>query len=588
MRRIFLILMVLYCTVNSVAFAFEFTYNHSCEEPLWYGTGKTEMYDVAVRIDNPTLYGKTITGLKVEVPEGLQDISGWISSDLRLKKRNGKNVNDPDLASQPGVIDDSFLTVSFDSPVIVPQGGCYVGYTFTNSNAYVDPVAVGKGTAPSGLYMHTSRTKLKWGSISETTDRVSSMTISFAEDIPPYSAVFKSPLALGVIEEPIDVNCVIVNCGYEAIDNIEYSWTAGKYSGSGLVSVDVPGYFGAEKKVKLNITPIVDSGEYALGLRVVKVNGKSVNDPEVEGKLTMYPFLPVNRPLVEEYTGLWCGWCPRGYVALERMRELYGDQFIAAAYHDGDPMAFSFDTPNRPSGYPAAFVNRSFAVDLACIDSEWETYRQNIPLGDLEISVDWGDSSNNSIKVNAETRFVRNFEGADYRLCYLLIADGLDNPKWKQHNSFSGGSAEEYPYMDNHFGRIFLDGDDYVQGLTFNDVAVLSSNIEGIRGSVPSNIVAGMKYTHSWTFDITDLDHSVYDNSDKFRVIAILIDGKTGKFINCNSSSHLDGTPFTDSATGLVTDSFSDSGEMTEVMRYAIDGRLLKKPSKGINIITVR
>ena len=39
--------------------------------------------------------------------------------------------------------------------------------------------------------------------------------------------------------------------------------------------------------------------------------------------------------VVEEGTGTWCGWCVRGIVALEYMRENYPDKFIGIGVHYG-------------------------------------------------------------------------------------------------------------------------------------------------------------------------------------------------------------------------------------------------------------
>ena len=59
-------------------------------------------------------------------------------------------------------------------------------------------------------------------------------------------------------------------------------------------------------------------------VNVLKVNGVD-NEEEAVAEATTPVFvlntLPRHRSLLEEYTGLWCGWCPRGFVALELLKE---------------------------------------------------------------------------------------------------------------------------------------------------------------------------------------------------------------------------------------------------------------------------
>lgn len=68
------------------------------------------------------------------------------------------------------------------------------------------------------------------------------------------------------------------------------------------------------------------------------------------------------RALIEDYTGTWCGWCPRVVYGLELVKE-QSDKVAIVAVHAGDQM--SNTTGNaliqafNPSGsYPTAMINR--------------------------------------------------------------------------------------------------------------------------------------------------------------------------------------------------------------------------------------
>jgi len=72
---------------------------------------------------------------------------------------------------------------------------------------------------------------------------------------------------------------------------------------------------------------------------------------------------------IEEATGTWCGFCPRGAVGMDYMATTYPNTVVAVAVHNGDPMAVAeYDNGlgNYISGYPSGVVDRTLAdVDPA-------------------------------------------------------------------------------------------------------------------------------------------------------------------------------------------------------------------------------
>lgn len=566
----------------------DFTYNFGDAAPSGWGTGKAETYDVAVHLDNPSFAGVRVKGIRVAIPsEGTADASAWLTGELKLKKQNGKNVNAPDIDSKSGTITDGVLEISFDTPYTIPAGGCYVGYSFTVTDvnqATEAPVSTVDGTDPSGLYLHTSRTKLRWGAASEELGKVSAMTVMLEGDFPERAAYITLGTAQGAAGKEFSTLATVVNGAMEPIESIGYAYKAGDYSSTGTaeLAADIEGRIGASGKARIYFDAIDATGNYPVEIRVTSVNGKSVDCAATEGAAEIYAFLPVNRPLVEEYTGLWCGWCPRGYMALEMMKELKGNLFIAAAYHNGDPMSWDGKTPNYVSGFPAAYINRSTSVNLKDIFTDWDDFRKFIPEGDVEVSVEWTDDSHKAIRATSTSRFIKDHTGADYRVSYLLVADNLSDPKWIQSNYFSGGSIEEYPYMDNEIGRMFLEGGEKMTGLIFNDVAVAGTDFDGFPGSIPAEVVAGESYTHSYVFSLDGIPEAVLTQPDYLRVIAVICDGRTGKFLNSNSSAYTSGKPFVDMSGVQAVET---AGEVVETARYTLDGRRLDAPAAGINII---
>ena len=68
---------------------------------------------------------------------------------------------------------------------------------------------------------------------------------------------------------------------------------------------------------------------------------------------------------MEEYTGTWCGWCPRGAVGMAKMQEKYGEKFVGMVYHTDaskDPMVTT--TPaTEYAGAPWGVLDRTLDAD---------------------------------------------------------------------------------------------------------------------------------------------------------------------------------------------------------------------------------
>ena len=69
---------------------------------------------------------------------------------------------------------------------------------------------------------------------------------------------------------------------------------------------------------------------------------------------------------------------------------------------------------------------------------------------------------------------------------------------------------------------------------------------------------------------------------EKMRVVAVLTEGATGKYVNCNSSAWMNGEPF--APVSGIEDVTTDA-DAFEVARYTLDGRCISAPVPGVNIV---
>lgn len=573
----------------------DFSYNTTDSPAKWYGYDKAETYDVAILIDNQSLVGSSITGLQVALPGGekIESPSGWLSSELILKKVNGKNVNTPDICTKNGAISDDILTVTFDSPYII-EGPVYVGYSFkvTDIDGFTGkPVAVAEGDAAGGLFLHSSSTKLKWGDMVNQAGGVSCVKVMVEGDFSDNAAVFvaNGVTSAAVDYEEIKISASVVNQGVNAISSVEYTWSFEGNEGSGIITPDtpIPAIWGASIPVELTVPAIDVSGSYETVVNVVKVNGEpnAAEKTDTSLPVRVYPFIPVNRPLVEEYTGLWCGGCPSGYVAFETLHKQNPDTFIGLAYHEGDAMAFdSEDWPAYPGSYPTVYINRSNKMGPPELYKAWPNYASATAVAAIDVEVEWANDEETEIRATSKVCFVEDYDNADFAISYALVADGLSDPSWHQSNAYAGTyvEGEEDPEMPGEFGEIFTKGPNPVDGLVFNDVALTLLKPNGFDGSVPKKITLFEEYKHTCKISLDDLHRKLKDlaknNRDGLRVVAILIDRKTERAVNCNTSLHM--------TSSGIDEICEESVQAVKTVWHNLQGCQVSEPKDGLYIRT--
>ena len=591
-RRLFVSCAAALAIAGATASTVEYSYNANGEEALLYGFGRKETYDVAIKIQNPGLTGARITKLSVVLPvEGgdVDNLKGWLTSELKLDKVDGKKQNVADICTVTASFDRMLLTAEFPEPYQIPEEGVYVGYSFdvkaTGTTQLSNPIVVASGQSPDGLWIHTSKSKLKWVSMSEELEAVSTMTVTLEGEFQADAASSSFPSIY--VEKGVAGKAManIENHGTDELRSIGYRLHIDGQTLSGTHTFDepIPARYGAWRQLEIEVPAISTTGRYDMSFTIESVNGQENRDAvsEVTVPVDVFPFVPVNRPLVEEFTGLGCGYCPRGYVALEEMGASNGDLFVAMAYHSQSYERGNMVTlpdsgfPIKVGGFPSGCINRGDEMDPGMFPYVWEKYRKPLPAGDINVSLRWDDRDPACLVAESNTRFVRDTENNGYRLSFALVADGLSNESWGQSNYFKGKSAEEYP---GALWDTFINGESVVFGLTFNDVVVYYPDVTGIEGSLPAEFKEGESYSYTWKINTADvvniLGERIVEDFEKTRVIGILLD-PDGKPVNCISS----GYPV---RSGIYT--FHEEDEVVGSECYDMFGHRVSEDYRGIFI----
>jgi hypothetical protein len=325
------------------------------------------------------------------------------------------------------------------------------------------------------------------------------------------------------------------------------------------------------------------------GLRPLKVNVRFVHHD---------PSAPVTFPrcsVIEEYTGTWCGNCPRGIVGLQRLKETFGERCIPIAIHMGDsePMEIGAYPELVPEtgGVPACTIDRGGKLDPYSgsrskgafhfgIDVDFAAALEKPAEAGLELTAQWNDSQQWDVRFTVTTTFGINSDEAPYRLAFILVEDGMkgEGKPWAQVNYFSteSGFDDSKNYTDDDM-KFWREAPYNVTGLEFNHVAVNTLGIkDGIAGSVKAPIVALEAQTYSAL--VTTLNVKVIQDKARLSAVALLLDTRTGKVVNAASSAIL---PF-----GTVGISDVSRTHTTANRLYDLTGRRLTNAAgKGIYIV---
>lgn len=271
-----------------------------------------------------------------------------------------------------------------------------------------------------------------------------------------------------------------------------------------------------------------------------EVNGVRYDDMQLS--TTLLAFLPEKRVVVEEATGMWCGYCPEGIVAMETMQERYPDKFIGIAVHVDDKMTVEGygNVMSFPSGAPTAWIDRAdyceslltpvtvegkhtYTTLRGGLESMYLDRMARQALADVDILVaENGEEQGRGVDVSVKSRFAVKFDDRDFRIALVMTEDNVWEPGYYQTNYHSGrdellGGFESLPpkivsdFSFNHVARAFYD------------------DWRGIEGSLPASPDPGVEYTYETRWKVPE--NVSFSNA---RVVAMIVDASTGEIMNAN------------------------------------------------------
>lgn len=580
----------------------DYAYGNGNDDLAIWGTGKKETYDVAIRVNNPALVGTTIKGVTLYIPQtpAVKDLKVWMTKELTL---NAQKQNVADIITQDVDTAKAFNEeyISFEHPYTLTSEGVYVGYSFTVTAVGTDqnaanPVLVCYKKEPGGFYIHSSKKYLKWIDNSSIANLVLQVRV---EGVASNGAKVEAPaVAYVVTGKEATANVDIVNYGANGVQSVDLSYSVeGKNYTQHCdlpTEAQIAGEFGKTAQVVVKLPAFATDGVYPTTMRVDKVNGKenALADAVQKFSVDARAYVPVHRAVVEEFTGTWCGNCPRGFAAMKAMKRLHAEQFVGLAYHNKDSMMV-MDGENFPvniTGFPSATIERGEVIDPYFgsdktgtrpfyFEKEWNAVVAQPALMDVAVAA---KLSADGKKVSAEARITspRAVSDADYKVELVLVGNGLKGTGsgWIQTNDIVSATSDEFP--EPEFAP-FLGTSSSISGLEYDDVVLATTRLMGNDIEIPAAMEAYKAYSAEAEFDLekvvtSDKNNPIKVNKKKLDVAALLINRTTGKVANAAIAA----VDVTDYLTGVAQ--VTTTKAPTTTSYYDLSGRRVSATAKGV------
>lgn len=603
-------------------------YNIAFLAPGNYAKAKIDSVEFRVlsgcQYDNLTVW---VSSVKYETVEGKNYLSFPESADKADAKvvvpaADVKAVLDKLPANYVGPI-----SVKLPTPFTIPADGALVGYSYDGKSSDKSIVLAGISSEAAGcFFQYDYEGERNFESLSSIVGMSSSIQIGLdVSDCEVNDAtVSANPELTTLVKTKQQYPFYITNNSAKPITQLTYS-----------ISVD--GVNGAEKSLDLSspiepmetasipyTTAFEDDGVHTVELNISKVNGNTNINKHSSAE---YSIIALEKSadrvsVVEEQTGTWCGWCPRGHVALDLLNKQLGDKVVTLAGHFAngesrvDPMnilgdnitsqaerfadyglvAMTLSSLLGGGGLPGAMFDRVVAADpyvgANTTKGKNGTYEygatdlvnllkeENPSEADFSMTASWADDKNTDIKVDLTTTFNYNrFGSFPYGVAFVLSENGMTGKgaTWKQLNYYSklagvnGASDFNNPDM-----AAWFKAGSYVS-TTYDNVVVQAWNPLGDAAIVDkskTDIDKGEAIPFSTTLKVNS---DLIQNYNNLTLSALLVNLKSLAVVNAAK------VVLGNCAAGI--EDVNSEANNNVVSRYNVNGMRINGAQKGLNIV---
>lgn len=495
-------------------------------------------------------------------------------------------LNGAPIAKASGKMDLSkfgeFVEYKLDTPIDIETGNTfYVGYSFTHSAEGDYPIAIDgiASTWPGGLIgVANSNGEMEWQNFGQAYGMVGIRLRIEGDNLPQNEATLSDlVLDAATLEagKPVAAGLYVTNEAANEIESVDVTYSFGSGEATTVTAtLEEPLAPGQSALAITEFTPAEVGANQQLTATVTKVNGQpNASTGSVSRTATVTVIeegTGFRRNVVmEEKTGTWCGWCPRGIVGIDKLKsEVTDGTFIPIAVHSSDAMATASynGINNELSGAPSALIDRNL-LSIGVIDPGYETLKAAYlqALGEpaiAEITINSIEEGTRVTKFDVSLTFALTVSNARYRLAFVAIEDQVG--PYGQANYYSGTDMP-------------LDGWENLPNPTsvmFNDVARSIKSYTGITSSVPASVEAGTVYNYTKG----TVENTGIKKKEHGRYAVLLLNTQTGRIENA-------ATVLSPEAVSIKSVETTVSDDV-EVRYFDLQGRRVANPAAGHLYIT--
>ncbi|TGD58018.1 Omp28-related outer membrane protein [Flavobacterium humi] len=158
-----------------------------------------------------------------------------------------------------------------------------------------------------------------------------------------------------------------------------------------------------------------------------------VNDDPISGMFQ-------KNVLIEDYTGTWCGWCPRVAYSIQQVENVT-TKSVAVAVHGGsasEPMRYTGSLPIDIQGYPTGMLDRT--VEWVYPENTHINQAKNLAKNNSGLGLAMNSTvSGGTIDLNVKIKFAQDVTNA--KLVVYLVEDNLVYDQTNYTSYFGGGAT---------------------------------------------------------------------------------------------------------------------------------------------------
>lgn len=488
-----------------------------------YGTATQGKGAIYIPADVAQCYvGKTVTGVRVGLNTSADELRVFLTRSLDGEPLLTKDADRANVGNN---------MVKFDEPYTITGEGFYVGYEFKGEYA---AMGISKCYNPNGNW-----TDLGSGWTNNAADASNpANALAIAARIEGDELPFEVALA-GVNNvtthagDPFQITGSVLNISDEKILKYRIGYTVGDEEEQ---YADFEQTIGARSDGEFSISHdgIYSATSVPLKVRLVSAGDRddvyAANNTANASILFAYVGAQ-KRAVMEEFTGIYCGYCPRGIVGIQKCQERFGDRFIAIAKHcySGTPSGLLSPTYdyNIGGGFPKCIIDRRYQCDPGPSKSPGyvsASLSQGCSAGvAVEAYFDEGGDST-QIQARVTAQFTSAHTGGGYRFALAIVEDGVTG--YQQANNFSGSSTEMggFENLPSH------------ASIDFDHVARMGLGVkDGIENSIPKNVDEFHPVVYTATLDVP----ANVQRKKNLRVVALLINTSTGYIDNAAETGYV-------------------------------------------------